>query len=56
MWGGKWRGMMQQAGEKKRKSVVKFNLKCSGEDKQVGQSGGEEKQEERRERGRQSGN
>lgn len=42
--------------EKKGKSVVKFNLKCSGEDKQVGQSGGEEKREERRERGRQSGN
>lgn len=37
------------------KSVVKFNLKCSGEDKQVGQSGGEENWEERRERGRQDG-
>lgn len=40
----------------RRESVVKFNLKCSGEDKQVGQSGGEEQREESRERGRQSGN
>lgn len=32
---------MQQ--QKKKKSVVKFNLKCSEEDKQVGQSREEEK-------------
>lgn len=46
---------MQRARKKEKKSVVKFNLKCSGEDKQVGQSGGEENWEERRERGRQDG-
>lgn len=37
---------MEEGHSSQRKSVVKLNLKCSEEDKQVGHSGEEENEEE----------